>query len=133
MPCDRLAVQTAQVTINENLLALVVADEKACNAIASILTQATGLTFKTYEASGQWYCTSGSGITVTLYKNGRVKVESRYKNQGDEIKAAFMSALAQVAMIVLQNLIAANLTQNGVQVVDDQWTPVGNRVMTLDL
>ena len=134
MPCDKLAVQTGKVVVNDKVLAAMFASEQAHAALVALIQQQTGVTMSAYTYSNSNTLNLyGGGVDVTVRLDGSVVVRARSNAETQRFTVAVQTAIAQVAVVLAQNMIAQQLALAGVPVVKDEYTAAGNRVMTLRL
>lgn len=134
MPCNQLAVQQGRIEVNETVLTALFQNALARNALTALIQQQTGVAMTTYAYSdGKTLELYGGGAVITVRVNGSVTVRAVSSADTQRFTLAVQAAIAQVAGVLVQNMIAQTLQAAGMPVVADEYTAAGSRVMTLRL
>jgi hypothetical protein len=134
MPCNQLAVQTARLTTSPAVLTALFDNALARNALTSLLQQQTGASLTAYRYSNtQVLNLYASNVDINIYADGNITVRGTSSADAQRFTLAIQAAIAQVAGVLVQNMIAQTIQAAGVPVVADEYTAAGSRVMTLRL
>lgn len=134
MPCDMLAVQQGQLTTNPTVLTALFQNALARNALTALIQDQTGVAMTAYAYSdGKTLVLNAYNVSITVRADGSVIVRAASSADTQRFTLAVQAAIAQVAGVLVQNMVAQTLQAAGVPVVADEYTAAGSRVMTLRL
>ena len=134
MTCNMLAVQTARLNVNEAVLTALFDNALARNALTALLQQGTGAALSSYVyGDPRTLNLYGSSIDINVRADGNITVRGVSSADAQRFTVAIQAAIAQVAGVLVQNMIAQTLQAAGVPVMADEYTAAGSRVMTLRL
>lgn len=167
MPCNQLAVKTAQVTMNETLMRGIFSNAAALAVLRQTMATVQGVPVgavsiwndrnywgngygarytpdhqvipleRIADANAGYLDIASEAICIRLFPDGRIEARDGWRlgyrpPQSEAWIEALKTALAQIGVIVAQNMIAEALRAAGVAIVSDEVTAQA-RIMTVEV